>query len=118
MVGLGETTEELLQTFRDLRAADCQILTVGQYLAPTPKHIPIERYYTPDEFQYLKSEALGMGFKFVESGPLVRSSYHAGRHTRDIEDSASILSEDHEEPNERPLEIGPLVQLERLRSPG
>lgn len=81
MVGLGETTAELLQTFRDLADTRCDILTVGQYLAPTPKHIPIEKYYSPDEFTDLRSEALAMGFRYVESGPLVRSSYHAGRHS-------------------------------------
>jgi lipoic acid synthetase len=80
MVGLGETIEELLQTFRDIRETGCEILTVGQYLAPTPRHLPIERYYTPDEFAFLKSEAEEMGFRYVEAGPLVRSSYHAGRH--------------------------------------
>ena len=77
MVGLGETREELSQAFRDLRAVDCDILTVGQYLRPSEKHLPIERYYTPDEFAEMKTEALALGFKHVESGPLVRSSYHA-----------------------------------------
>ena len=81
MVGLGESRDELLMTFRDIAETGCDILTVGQYLAPTPKHIPIERYYTPDEFSDLKAQALRMGFRYVESGPLVRSSYHAGRHT-------------------------------------
>jgi lipoic acid synthetase len=80
MAGLGETVDELLETFNDIAATGCDILTVGQYLAPTPKHIPIEKYYSPDEFAYLKSEALAMGFRYVEAGPLVRSSYHAGRH--------------------------------------
>jgi lipoic acid synthetase len=82
MVGLGESIGELVETFRDIREAGCEILTVGQYLAPTPKHIPIERYYTPEEFAYLKSEAEAVGFRHVEAGPLVRSSYHAGRHTQ------------------------------------
>ncbi|MDQ3871774.1 MAG: lipoyl synthase [Chloroflexota bacterium] len=77
MVGLGETREELSQAFRDLRAVDCDILTVGQYLRPSEKHLPLERYYHPDEFAEIKGEALGLGFKHVESGPLVRSSYHA-----------------------------------------
>lgn len=80
MAGLGETVDELLETFNDIARTGCDILTVGQYLAPTPKHIPIEKYYSPDEFAYLKSEALAMGFRYVEAGPLVRSSYHAGRH--------------------------------------
>ena len=85
MVGLGETTEELLQTFRDIAETGCDILTVGQYLSPTPRHIPIERYYSPEEFDQLKSKAIGMGFRYVEAGPLVRSSYHAGRHTQGAE---------------------------------
>jgi len=85
MVGLGESVDELLQTFHDIADTGCDILTVGQYLAPTPKHIPIERYYSPDEFDQLKSEALAMGFRYVEAGPLVRSSYHAGRHTQGAE---------------------------------
>jgi lipoic acid synthetase len=77
MVGLGEERDELLATFRDLRDAGCQILTVGQYLRPTVAHTPMVRYYSPDEFRELKQAALDMGFVHVESGPLVRSSYHA-----------------------------------------
>jgi lipoic acid synthetase len=77
MVGLGETHEELVATFRDLRAVDCQVLTVGQYLRPTEAHAPMVRYYRPDEFAELKQVALDLGFVHVESGPLVRSSYHA-----------------------------------------
>lgn len=77
MVGLGETKEELLAVFRDLAAHDVEVLTIGQYLQPTPNHLPIDRYYHPDEFAELKSEAMAMGFAHVESGPLVRSSYHA-----------------------------------------
>jgi lipoic acid synthetase len=77
MVGLGETMDELLEVFRDLAARRVDILTVGQYLRPSKDHLPIARYYTPDEFLFLKQEALGMGFRHVESGPLVRSSYHA-----------------------------------------
>ena len=77
MVGLGETRAELSQTFRDLRAVDCDILTLGQYLRPTAKHLPVERYVHPDEFAEMKAEAMALGFKHVESGPLVRSSYHA-----------------------------------------
>jgi lipoic acid synthetase len=83
MVGLGETMDELLQTFHDLRQYDVDVLTVGQYLRPTPKHLPIERYYTPDEFKLLKDSATAMGFKHVESGPLVRSSYHAHQQVRE-----------------------------------
>lgn len=77
MVGLGEAEEELLQTFRDLAAQGVAILTVGQYLRPTPAHLPVERYWTPEEFAALKDAALAMGFRHVEAGPLVRSSYHA-----------------------------------------
>jgi lipoic acid synthetase len=77
MVGLGEEHDELVQTFRDLREAGCGILTVGQYLRPTPEHAPMVRYYHPDEFFELKRIALDLGFVHVESGPLVRSSYHA-----------------------------------------
>ena len=77
MVGLGETREELSRTFRDLRAVDCDILTIGQYLQPTSRHLPVVRYVHPDEFAAYRVEALALGFKHVESGPLVRSSYHA-----------------------------------------
>jgi len=77
MVGLGETRPELHQAFVDLRAVDCDILTLGQYLRPSPQHLPVERYYHPDEFAEMRQEALALGFKHVESGPLVRSSYHA-----------------------------------------
>jgi len=77
MVGIGETMEELIAVFRDLADRKVDILTVGQYLRPSKDHLPITRYYTPDEFAHLKREALSMGFKHVESGPLVRSSYHA-----------------------------------------
>src|SRR3954469_16018147 len=77
MVGIGEETNELLQVFFDLAARGVDILTIGQYLRPSKDHLPMTRYYTPDEFRYLKNEAMKMGFKHVESGPLVRSSYHA-----------------------------------------
>jgi lipoic acid synthetase len=77
MVGLGETMTELVEVFRDLGSRGVDILTVGQYLRPSRDHLPISRFYTPDEFQYLKEEALRFGFRHVESGPLVRSSYHA-----------------------------------------
>jgi len=77
MVGLGEETAELLEVFRDLVAVGCDILTIGQYLRPSRDHLPMARLYTPKEFAELKTEALKMGFKHVESGPLVRSSYHA-----------------------------------------
>ena len=77
MLGLGEDLAEVVQVFRDLRAHDVEILTVGQYLRPTANHLPLVRYVTPEEFAQLKVEALSLGFRHVESGPLVRSSYHA-----------------------------------------
>ena len=80
MVGLGESIDELLSVMDDLRDVHCDVLTLGQYLNPTTKHAPIVRFYTPDEFAMLKEEALSRGFKHVESGPLVRSSYHAHEH--------------------------------------
>lgn len=77
MVGLGEETRELLNVFGDLAGVGCDILTIGQYLRPSRDHLPMARLYTPHEFAELKTEALKMGFRHVESGPLVRSSYHA-----------------------------------------
>jgi lipoic acid synthetase len=77
MVGLGESTDELVEVFRDLGNRGVDILTVGQYLRPSRDHLPIAKFYTPDEFAYLKQQALRFGFRHVESGPLVRSSYHA-----------------------------------------
>ena len=77
MVGVGESYDEVYQTLADLRKIDCNILTVGQYLPPTKQHYPIERFYHPDEFVEIKKRALAMGFTHVESGPMVRSSYHA-----------------------------------------
>jgi len=80
MLGLGETLEEVIQVMHDLRRVGVDILTLGQYLQPTPNHLPVERYVTPEEFAYLRRIGLEMGFAHVESGPLVRSSYHAERH--------------------------------------
>jgi lipoic acid synthetase len=77
MLGLGERTDEVLEVMRDLRAHGVDILTLGQYLRPSPKHLPIVRYVTPEEFAELKRAGYEMGFAHVESGPLVRSSYHA-----------------------------------------
>ena len=77
IVGLGETWDELLQVMDDLRAVDVDVLTIGQYLRPSQDHLPVDRFYTPEEFVQLKVEGLARGFKHVESGPLVRSSYHA-----------------------------------------
>jgi lipoic acid synthetase len=80
MLGLGEGHDELIGVLRDLRAIDCDILTLGQYLRPSKDHLPVERYVTPAEFADLKQEALALGFRHVESAPLVRSSYHAWEH--------------------------------------
>ena len=77
IVGMGETREDLLVTMADLRQVDCDLLTIGQYLRPSLKHIPIDRFYTPDEFEELRVAGDEMGFRHVASGPLVRSSYHA-----------------------------------------
>jgi lipoic acid synthetase len=77
MVGLGETRDELQAAFEALRTVDCDILTIGQYLRPSLQHLPLVRYYHPDEFAEMRSAALSLGFRHVESGPLVRSSYHA-----------------------------------------
>jgi lipoic acid synthetase len=84
MVGLGETWDEVLSTMDDLRSVDCDILTIGQYLRPSAWHVPVDRYYTPQEFLDLKREGLTRGFKHVESGPLVRSSYHADEQSVDL----------------------------------
>ena len=77
MVGLGETWDEILETMQDLRDADCELLTIGQYLRPTPKHTPLAKWYTPGEFDELRLEGESIGFSHIASGPLVRSSYHA-----------------------------------------
>ena len=82
MVGLGETIDEVKDTMRDLRAWGVSILTIGQYLQPSRKHLPIARYYTPEEFQELHDFGMEIGFSWVESGPLVRSSYHAAEQVR------------------------------------
>ncbi|MGB2412501.1 MAG: lipoyl synthase [Schleiferiaceae bacterium] len=80
MLGLGETKEEIIDAMKDLREADVDILTLGQYLQPTPKHLPVVEFITPEIFEELKEIGLEMGFRYVESGPLVRSSYHAEKH--------------------------------------
>ncbi len=77
MVGIGESMDELLQVYRDLAEQKVDILTIGQYLRPSRDHVPMTRYYTPEEFRFMKEQAHAMGFRHVESGPLVRSSYHA-----------------------------------------
>jgi lipoic acid synthetase len=85
MAGLGETMDELLQVFRDLAAAGVDILTVGQYLRPSRNHLPVARFYSPEEFHVMREEARRMGFRHVEAGPLVRSSYHAHEQANLIE---------------------------------
>jgi lipoic acid synthetase len=77
IVGMGETADEIRQVMHDLRSVDCDILTIGQYLQPTKAHLPVARFYDPDEFTRFRDEGLSLGFRHVESGPLVRSSYHA-----------------------------------------
>lgn len=77
MLGLGETNPEIVEVMRDLRAVDCNILTLGQYLQPTREHLPVIRFVLPKEFQELRERGMALGFRHVESGPLVRSSYHA-----------------------------------------
>jgi lipoic acid synthetase len=84
MLGLGETLDEVKSVMRDLRTWGVEILTLGQYLQPSKQHLPIERYVTPDEFAELKRYGLEIGFRWVESGPLVRSSYHAGQQVRSL----------------------------------
>jgi lipoic acid synthetase len=95
MVGLGETPDEIKSVMRDLRDWNVDILTIGQYLQPSKKHLPIERYYTPDEFEDFRTFGREIGFKWVESGPLVRSSYHA-------EEQVRHLSSIHKELQRRP----------------
>ncbi len=84
MLGLGETDEEVIETMEDLRSVGVDILTLGQYLQPTPKHLPIVEFVEPERFQKYEKLGLEMGFRFVESGPLVRSSYHAEKHIFDL----------------------------------
>jgi len=83
MLGLGETEQEVIETMQDLRAVQVDILTLGQYLQPTPKHLPVAEFIEPTQFAYYQKLGLEMGFRFVESGPLVRSSYHAEKHLFD-----------------------------------
>jgi lipoyl synthase len=80
MLGLGETHEEIIETMEDLRSVNVDILTLGQYLQPTPKHLPIAEFVTPERFENYRKLGIQLGFKYVESGPLVRSSYHAEKH--------------------------------------
>ena len=90
MLGLGETLDEVLETMSDLVDIGVDILTLGQYLQPSKRHLPIERYYTPAEFAELREQGLAMGFKWVESGPLVRSSYRAAEQVRALSELAHV----------------------------
>ena len=90
MVGLGEEMDELLRTMQDIRDTECDILTIGQYLSPTSRHLPIQRYYTPEEFEELRDAGMEMGFRHVESGALVRSSYHAHEHAQLVDSESRI----------------------------
>ena len=85
MLGAGESNDEIAQTIRDLAAVNCHILTLGQYLSPSSDHVPVERYLEPDEFAHWREHALALDFRHVESGPLVRSSYHADRQIGDMD---------------------------------
>ncbi len=80
MLGLGESYDEVIETMDDLRSVNVDVLTLGQYLQPTPKHLPVKEFITPELFEEFKTIGLEKGFRFVESGPLVRSSYHAEKH--------------------------------------
>jgi lipoic acid synthetase len=86
MVGLGETLDETLSVMCDLRNHGCDIVTVGQYLQPTKQHLPVERYWHPDEFAAFRNAGRELGFTHVEAGPLVRSSYHAGEQSTGVLD--------------------------------
>ena len=90
IVGMGETRDELVETMRDLRGVDCDLLTIGQYLRPSIKHLPIDRFYTPGEFEELGRIGKELGFKHVASGPLVRSSYHADEQSAAASGSATV----------------------------
>jgi lipoic acid synthetase len=85
MLGLGESEDEVLETMQDLRSVQVDILTLGQYLQPTPKHLPVQEFITPEQFEKYREIGIKMGFRYVESGPLVRSSYHAEKHIFDLD---------------------------------
>ena len=80
MLGLGESMDEVRRVMEDLQSIECSILTLGQYLQSSRQHLPVEKYYHPDEFAEFRNQALALGFRHVEAGPLVRSSYHAAKH--------------------------------------
>jgi len=91
MVGLGETFEEVVELMKDLRAVSCDIMTIGQYLQPHARRLPVERYVTPDEFNRWREIGMAMGFHHVESSPLTRSSYHAREQASMKSESVSTL---------------------------
>ena len=93
MLGVGERAAEVVQTMRDLRAVGCDVLTIGQYLRPMATKLPVERYVAPEEFAQYREEGLALGFKHVESGPLVRSSYHARRHVEQVRTAPTTAQE-------------------------
>ena len=93
MLGVGERPPEVVQTMRDLRAVGCEVLTIGQYLRPLATNLPVERYVTPEEFAQYREEGLAMGFKHVEAGPLVRSSYHARDHVEQVRTAPTLVHE-------------------------
>ena len=105
MVGLGETDEELFQALADLRAADCDVLTLGQYLAPSRRHLPVKRFVTPDGFEAYRKKALALGFTAVAAGPLVRSSYHAEELFRGSEKNAECRRKNEETKNRKPKRL-------------
>lgn len=93
MIGLGEKKEEIIRSLSDLREASCDLLTIGQYLQPSKKHAPVRKYYTPQEFEHLKRIALSLGFRDVESGPLVRSSYKAHKMYSSLQEKIKGIEE-------------------------
>ena len=100
MVGLGETFDEVVAVMRDLRSSDVDILTVGQYMQPSKKHLPVERYWRPDEFVELRRLGKEMGFKWVESGPLVRSSFRAENQARALSKRWKLMQQTQVRPSE------------------
>lgn len=94
MLGLGERTDEVREVLSDLRRSGCEIVTLGQYLQPTRAHLPVDRYVSPEEFGRLREEGLAMGFRHVESGPLVRSSYHAERQIDPLSGESGVVGID------------------------
>jgi lipoic acid synthetase len=92
MVGLGETDEEIVQVMRDLREHDVDMLTIGQYLRPTERHLPVVRYWEPEEFDAVAAAGYALGFDHIAAGPLVRSSYHADQHVAQDEPGIGPLA--------------------------